>query len=119
VLSLGYLIFFGSLVAFSAYVWLLRVSTPARVSTYAFVNPVVAVVLGYVLAGEPLTPRTMVAAAVIVAAVVLITRRRGTAPARVAVEEAVSIAEARIRERGSPSDVEGCDLRIAAGACSE
>ena len=119
VLSLGYLIFFGSLVAFSAYVWLLRVSTPARVSTYAFVNPVVAVVLGYVLAGEPLTPRTMVAAAVIVTAVVLITRRRGAAPVRVAVEEAESIAEARIRERGSPSDAEGCDLRIAAGACSE
>jgi hypothetical protein len=70
-------------------------------------------------AGEPLTPRTMVAAAVIVTAVVLITRRRGTAPTRVVVEEAESIAEARIRERGSPSDIESCDLRIAAGACSE
>jgi drug/metabolite transporter (DMT)-like permease len=119
VLSLGYLIFFGSLVAFSAYVWLLRVSTPARVSTYAFVNPVVAVVLGYMFAGEPLTPRTMVAAAVIVTAVVLITRRRGPAPARVAVEESESIADARIRDRGSPSDVEGCDLGVAAGVCSE
>ncbi|HET7091052.1 MAG TPA: drug/metabolite exporter YedA [Anaerolineae bacterium] len=71
-LALGYLIVFGSLVGFSAYVWLLRVSTPARVSTYAFVNPVVAVFLGWALAGESLTPRTLVAAAVIVTAVVLI-----------------------------------------------
>ena len=68
-----YLIVFGSIVAFTAYVWLLRVSTPARVSTYAYVNPVVAVLLGFSLAGEPLTPRMMVAAAVIVSGVVLIT----------------------------------------------
>ncbi len=71
-LALGYLIVFGSLVGFSAYIWLLRVSTPARVSTYAFVNPVVAVFLGWTLAGESLTPRTLVAAVVIVTAVVLI-----------------------------------------------
>ena len=71
-LALGYLIVFGSLLGFSAYIWLLRVSTPARVSTYAFVNPVVAVFLGWTLAGESLTPRTLIAAAVIVTAVVLI-----------------------------------------------
>jgi drug/metabolite transporter (DMT)-like permease len=68
-----YLIVFGSIVAFTAYVWLLRVSTPARVSTYAYVNPVVAVLLGFALAGEPLTTRMMVAAAVIVSGVALIT----------------------------------------------
>jgi len=68
-----YLVVFGSIVAFTAYVWLLRVSTPARVSTYAYVNPVVAVLLGYAIAGEPLTTRMMVAAAVIVSGVVLIT----------------------------------------------
>jgi drug/metabolite transporter (DMT)-like permease len=68
-----YLIVFGSIVAFTAYVWLLRVSTPARVSTYAYVNPVVAVLLGFALAGEPLTPRMIIAAAVIVSGVVLIT----------------------------------------------
>lgn len=68
-----YLIVFGSIVGFSAYIWLLRVSTPARVSTYAYVNPVVAVFLGWLLANEPLTARTMVAAAVIVSGVVLIT----------------------------------------------
>jgi drug/metabolite transporter (DMT)-like permease len=64
---------FGSLVAFSAYVWLLRVSTPARVSTYAYVNPVVAVLLGWAFAEEALTLRMLIAAAVIVSGVALIT----------------------------------------------
>lgn len=73
VLAILYLIFFGSLVAFTAYIWLLRVSTPARVATYAYVNPVVAVFLGWALAGEPVSARTLIAAAVIIAAVALIT----------------------------------------------
>jgi drug/metabolite transporter (DMT)-like permease len=68
-----YLVVFGSIVAFTAYVWLLQVSTPARVSTYAYVNPVVAVLLGFAIAGEPLTMRMTIAAAVIVSGVVLIT----------------------------------------------
>jgi drug/metabolite transporter (DMT)-like permease len=68
-----YLVVFGSIVAFTAYVWLLRESTPARVSTYAYVNPMVAVALGAALAGEALTPRMIVAAAVIVGGVALIT----------------------------------------------
>jgi len=74
VLSLGYLIVAGSLIGFSAYVWLLRVSTPARVSTYAYVNPIVAVLLGAVLAGEAVTPRVALAALVIIGAVALIIR---------------------------------------------
>jgi drug/metabolite transporter (DMT)-like permease len=71
--ALGFLVVFGSLVAFSAYIWLLRQTTPARVSTYAYVNPVVAMLLGWAFAGEPLSARTLLAAAVIVAGVVLIT----------------------------------------------
>ena len=73
VLALSYLIVFGSLVAFTAYTWLLRVTLPAHAATYAYVNPVVAVVLGWALGGEPLTARTLLAAAVIVGAVVIIT----------------------------------------------
>lgn len=73
VAALGYLIVFGSIIAFTAYVWLLRVSTPARVSTYAYVNPVVAVLLGWLLADEALTIRMIVAALVIVSGVALIT----------------------------------------------
>ncbi|MCZ7554979.1 MAG: EamA family transporter [Bacteroidia bacterium] len=68
-----YLIVFGSLIAFSAYIWLLQASSPARVSTYAYVNPVIAVFLGWLLAGETLTPRIMIAAAVILSGVALIT----------------------------------------------
>ncbi len=75
-LSFAYLVVFGSLVAFTAYIWLLRATTPARASTYAYVNPVVAMLLGWALAGEPLSPRTLLAAAVIVTAVVLITWSR-------------------------------------------
>lgn len=67
-----YLVFFGSLLGFSAYVWLLKVTTPARASTYAFVNPVIAVLLGWALAGEPITWRVALAGVTIVAAVGLI-----------------------------------------------
>lgn len=75
-LAVVYLIVFGSLIAFSAYIWLLKVSTPARVSTYAFVNPIVAVFLGWAFASEELTGRMLIAAAIIIAGVVLITTHR-------------------------------------------
>ena len=71
--ALLYLLVFGSLLAYTVYMWLLRAAPPALVSTYAFVNPAVAVFLGWALAAEPVTPRTLLAAAVIVWAVVLIT----------------------------------------------
>jgi len=74
--ALVYLVTAGSLVAFTAYVWLLRVQPPARVATYAYVNPVIAVLLGTLLAGEPFTPRAAAAAAIIVAAVVVIVSDR-------------------------------------------
>jgi drug/metabolite transporter (DMT)-like permease len=83
VAALAYLIVAGSLLGFTAYIFLLGATTPARVSTYAYVNPVVAVFLGWALAGEPITARMLVAAAVIVASVALIIRhgaRRTVAP---------------------------------------
>jgi len=73
-LAMGYLIVFGSIVAFTAYLWLLRNTTPARASTYAYVNPLVAVFLGWAVLGEALTPQIGLAMAVILAGVVLITR---------------------------------------------
>ena len=88
-LSLAYLIVFGSLVAFSAYVWLLRVTTPARVSTYAYVNPVVAVFLGWAFAGEAVTLRIALATIAIVGSVALIIRYGGTrAPVQTRKKEA-------------------------------
>lgn len=74
-----YLLVFGSLIAFTAYVWLLRATTPARASTYAYVNPVVAVFLGWLLAGELVTARMVLAMGVIIAAAVLIITRQGEA----------------------------------------
>jgi len=73
VAAVVYLALAGSLVALSAYMWLLRVCPPSRVSTYAYVNPVVAVLLGWLVAGESFTPRMLVAAAIILGAVVLVT----------------------------------------------
>jgi drug/metabolite transporter (DMT)-like permease len=71
--ALAYLTLFGSLVSFTAYSWLLNNVTPARAATYAYVNPVVAVLLGWLIAGEPLTSKMILAAAIIVGSVVLIT----------------------------------------------
>lgn len=76
VVAFLYLVIFGSLVGFSSYIWLLRNTTPALASTYAYVNPAVALFLGWALAGEPLSSRTGLAAFVILSAVVIITTRR-------------------------------------------
>jgi drug/metabolite transporter (DMT)-like permease len=72
VLALAYLVVFGSIIAYSCYVWLLRVAPPAVVATYAYVNPVIAVFLGWLLADETVTLRTIIAAGIIVGAVGLI-----------------------------------------------
>lgn len=82
VFALIYLITFGALVGFTAYIWLLRVANPVLVSTYAYVNPIVAVFLGWLILSEPVTAKTLIAAAVIVAGVALIT----TAQSRPKVE---------------------------------
>ena len=72
-IALAYLITFGSLIAFTAYMWLVRNVPPAMTATYAFVCPVVAVLLGWAIAGEPLSARTAAAGAAIVAAVAITT----------------------------------------------
>ena len=74
VLALGYLILFGSVIAFSAYSWLLEHYSPTLVATHTYVNPVVAVLLGWAYGGEALTMRVGLAAALVVAAVVLVDR---------------------------------------------
>jgi drug/metabolite transporter (DMT)-like permease len=68
-----YLVVFGSIIAYSAYSWMVQHAAPAAVGTYAYVNPIVAVFLGWLIAGEPVTPRTLLGAAIIVAAVGIIT----------------------------------------------
>ena len=74
VLALGYLIVFGSWVAFTAYAWLLQNAPISKVSTYAYVNPVVAIVLGFLILDEVVTPITVIGAAIIIVAVALVVR---------------------------------------------
>src|SRR5262249_35867658 len=76
VLALAYLTLFGSIIAFTVFTWLLTVASPSVVSTYAYVNPVVAVFLGWLLAGEPIGWRTVVATVVILVGVALVTTLR-------------------------------------------
>jgi drug/metabolite transporter (DMT)-like permease len=71
-LAVGYLCLFGSCIGFTAYLYILKKSSAARVGTYAFVNPIVALVIGRLLGGETLSQRTLLAAAVILTAVVLV-----------------------------------------------
>jgi len=76
--GLLYLITFGSMLGFTSYIWLLDKVSPARLGTYAYVNPIVAVLLGWAIAGERLSIRTGVAAAIVICAVALITTARST-----------------------------------------
>jgi len=81
-IGLAYLITFGSLLGFTSYIWLLDKVSPARLGTYAYVNPIVAVLLGWAIAGERLSIRTGVAAAIVICAVALITTARSTTTAQ-------------------------------------
>lgn len=72
-LAVGYLVVFGSIIGFSSYIWLFHNTTPTRASTYAYVNPIVAVFIGWLVGGEQLPTRVVLAALLIIAAVATIT----------------------------------------------
>lgn len=104
--ALLYLVVFGSLAGFTAYSWLMRNVRPTLASTYAYVNPVVAVLLGWALAGEAIGPRTIVASALIIGAVGLITAMKGRrkaapAPAATAIEPPATWTEDLAARRAS------------------
>jgi drug/metabolite transporter (DMT)-like permease len=80
-LALAYLIVFGSLIAYTAYVWLLGRMSVTRVASHAYVNPLIAVALGYFVAGEIVTVKTLICALLIIGSVALILTRRDGAPA--------------------------------------
>jgi drug/metabolite transporter (DMT)-like permease len=86
-IALAYLIVAGSIVAFTAYVWLLHHESPTKVGTYAYVNPVVAVLLGYFLGGEELGFRTILGTVSVLVSVVLITMVKGMKEASVRAAE--------------------------------
>ena len=81
--ALFYLIVFGSIIGFTAYVWLIHHESPTKVGTYAYVNPVVAVLVGYFLGGETLGLRTILGTLFVLVSVVIIT----TTPTKKPVEE--------------------------------
>jgi drug/metabolite transporter (DMT)-like permease len=82
--SLAYLIVAGSIIGFTAYVWLIHHQSPTKVGTYAYVNPLVAVLVGYFLGGETIGPRTVVGTLCVLVSVVVITttQARSTGPVR-------------------------------------
>jgi drug/metabolite transporter (DMT)-like permease len=92
-IGLAYLIVFGSLVGFTAYSWLLKNARPSMVATYAYVNPVIAVLLGWLIAGESMTGQMLVGAGIVVGSVVLITSQNQEAE-----EEVKEIHESGIPE---------------------
>jgi len=94
ILGLAFLIFFGSIVAFTAYTWLLQRCPPTLVATHTYANPVVAVLLGWLLAGEALTMRVLLASVAILGAIVLIRRGEGVTERR-----AVTAASADVESR--------------------
>jgi len=95
-LALAYLIVAGSIIGFTAYVWLLHHESPTKVGTYAYVNPVVAVLVGYFLGGEGLGPRTIAGTLLVLVSVVIIT----TTPAK---KSAISASRHDAREIAEPS----------------
>ena len=76
VIGLLYLLIFGSLIGFTAYSWLLKNAQPSMVATYAYINPVIAVLLGWSIAGESLTSQMLIGAFIIIMSVVLITANK-------------------------------------------
>jgi len=92
--SFIYLVFIGAVVGYTAYIWLLRHCDPANVATYAYVNPIVAVLLGTFFAGETVTMRTLIAAALIIGSVALIiTAQQRRARGRPAISPALEPAD--------------------------
>jgi drug/metabolite transporter (DMT)-like permease len=85
-IALAYLVVFGSMVAYTAYVWLLHNARLSLVTTYTYVNPLVAVALGAIILGESLSLRTLLASAAIIVGVMLIIRRSTKRQEGVAVE---------------------------------
>jgi drug/metabolite transporter (DMT)-like permease len=93
-LALSYLIVAGSIVGYTAYVWLLHYESPTKVGTYAYVNPVVAVLVGYFLGGETLGLRTILGTLFVLTSVVVITSTKGGLPAaRLPVGDAAKAVE--------------------------
>lgn len=92
-LALAYLIVAGSIIAFTAYVWLLHHQSPTKVGTYAYVNPVVAVIVGYFFGGEPLGARTILGTLLVLVSVLVITTQRSSKPSAQPVRDSEPVLD--------------------------
>lgn len=101
-LAMGYLIVFGSLAGFTAYIWALHNTRVSLVSTYAFVNPVIAVILGALIVGESLTGRDVAAGAAIVAAVASIVAAKRPVPTEASPADAPPVSREALSDSDSP-----------------
>ncbi len=123
-LGLAYLVVFGSVIAFTAYAWLLQNASVTLASTYAYVNPVVAVLLGALFVDEPITPRVVLGGAVVVAAVAVVVsteRPRRSDQAELAVLGAALLGR-RPAARTGPASIasrNGVGRQLALGAVPE
>jgi drug/metabolite transporter (DMT)-like permease len=99
-LALAYLIMAGSIIGFTAYVWLIHHESPTKVGTYAYVNPVIAVLVGYFLGGEAIGPRTVVGTVLVLVSVIIITTTPKRASLTSSGTEAVSAESVRQSEVG-------------------
>jgi drug/metabolite transporter (DMT)-like permease len=91
VLAIGYLIVAGSWVGFTAYVWLLHNVSTAKVATYAYVNPIVAVFLGWLVLHEQITPYIVAGSVIVVVSVILVTGAKHVAPCTAPEPEPVAV----------------------------
>jgi drug/metabolite transporter (DMT)-like permease len=96
--SLAFLIVGGTVLGFGAYTWLLRVTTPAAVGTYAFVNPIVALGLAWTVGDEPFSWRTVAAGLTVLGAVILIRRRPERKPSRRPVDRNAASSPSPLRD---------------------
>lgn len=101
VLAMVFLTFIGSLVGFTCYLWLLGVASPTRVATYAYVNPIVALLLGSAIGGEQPSALSLVASLIVVASVATVIYSRNPAPAAARTDEPVRIPSIALEERSS------------------
>jgi len=98
--ALAYLIMAGSIIAFTAYVWLIDHQSPTKVGTYAYVNPVIAVLVGYFLGGEAIGPRTVAGTVLVLVSVIIITTTPKKVELTSSLTQAVSAELVRQSEDG-------------------
>lgn len=101
-LAFAYLVTIGSGIGYTTYVWMLRVAPLPKIATYAYVNPIVAFVLGAILLGEPITARTVVAAVVIVVGVAIIVTARSRTPAGPHAVATIEVGRPAVERRPTP-----------------